>query len=105
MYKRQGNQYTLDRKKYAPDDPDDRALHEVLLTLRDQAYAHTGDNELRRIVDLGPEFEGQQAEQRMPIKLDAWVRIARLCRAQAARFSAAAAEVRKHIDEHPLRDG
>ncbi len=79
----------LDKKKYAPTDPVQRAVHFDLLRLRKILFAHTDDTEMRRIVDAGALLGiGSMilVEEYQPIPAHEWQRVADLAVAQMARM-------------------
>jgi len=94
----------FDRKKYAPADPDTRALHDDLLRLRNEAFAHNDDSGMREIVEVGKEFGlpwVMHVESHRPIEDDQWMRVVALATDQARRFRAEGDEIVARLHRKP----
>jgi hypothetical protein len=75
----------LDRDLWAPSDERQARLHMALIRLRNIRYAHTDKTELRSTEDVFG--EGRFSEARLPLRDDAWPRIAALAEALEREFS------------------
>ena len=87
----------LSEDDWAPPTPEDRALHDRIVTLRDKVYAHTDNTEYRDIEDtselLGLEGGPTYAESWVSLSPEGVNRIGRLAETQARRFAEGADEL------------
>jgi hypothetical protein len=83
--------------RWGPETPEDLALHEELIRLRDKVYAHTDDEIKARDIEDMSELLGTNhpvfAPGWHPIETEALPRIAALAEAQRARFLRGAREL------------
>jgi hypothetical protein len=78
--------------EWAPVDPADQRLHDRLLELRNELYAHTDETDARGIEDVAAMLgtgAHRYAESYVPLDRDRLPAIADLARKQEARFDAA----------------
>jgi hypothetical protein len=82
--------------EWAPDDPEEGALHDELCRKRDQVYAHSDKTAMRDVVDMGTSIGKEHPvyfEQWHPVNRDVLPAFIRMAWRQEKRFYDAAVEV------------
>jgi hypothetical protein len=87
------------REEWYPAETQERTMHDALLALRDQVYAHNDVTELRGVVDAGALLgePGRYAEEWIPLNRKAMPALIRMCAAQQERFRSRVSELEREI--------
>lgn len=86
--------------EWLPADPGSLAIHETMLAMRDQVYAHTDRTELRDIVDAGALLgePGRFAEQWVPLNREALPKLIEMFSEQQQRFRERSDELHEELN-------
>src|SRR5262249_33980113 len=87
-------------RRWQPTTADGRIVHEKLLDLRNQVFAHNDETDLRGVVDAGAlvGLRSRWAEEWVPLNPEAMPRIIQVAREQQQRFRQRVDELQRSLD-------